>query len=130
AGLLEIGSLVRFRHPMVRSAIYRKAVATDRRRAHAALAAATDSDAEPDRHAWHRARSVLGMDEDAAADLERSADRARARGGLAASAAFMEYAARLTSDPAARARRSLEAAFAMHETGSSETAAELLTSAE
>lgn len=130
AGLLEVGSLVRFRHPMVRSAIYRKAVATDRRRAHAALAAATDSDAEPDRHAWHRARSVLGMDEDAAADLERSADRARARGGLAASAAFMEYAARLTSDPAVRARRSLEAAFAMHETGSSETAAELLTSAE
>ncbi|MFC7787859.1 ATP-binding protein [Microbacterium sp. MAHUQ-60] len=130
AGLLEIGSMVTFRHPMVRSAIYREAAAADLRRAHAALAAATDPDAEPDRHAWHRARAVLGMDEETAAALERSADRARRRGGLAASAAFMEYAARLTPDPTARARRSLEAAFAMHETGSSAAAAELLTSAE
>ncbi|MGB3373802.1 MAG: AAA family ATPase [Microbacterium sp.] len=130
AGLLEIGSHVRFRHPLVRSAIYRKATAPDLRRVHAALAAATDPDVEPDRRAWHRAQAVLGTDEEAAADLERSADRARARGGLAASAAFIEYAAQLTPVPTARAGRTLEAAFAMYETGATEAASGLLASAE
>ncbi|MGM7670303.1 helix-turn-helix transcriptional regulator [Microbacterium sp. A93] len=127
AGLLEIDSRVRFRHPLVRSAIYRDASPPEQRRAHHALAAATDPDSDPDRRAWHRAQAVLGTDEDAAAELERSAGRARARGGLAASAAFMEHAARLTPEPAARAGRSLEAAFAMHETGASEAASDLLT---
>lgn len=127
AGLLEIDSGVRFRHPLVRSAVYRAATPPDQRRAHAALAAATDPDVDPDRRAWHRAQAVLGTDEEAAADLERSAGRARARGGLAASAAFMDHAARLTPEPAARAGRALEAAFAMHEAGVSEAASELLT---
>lgn len=130
AGLLEVDNLVRFRHPMVRSAIYRKATAPDLRETHSALAAATDPDLDPDRHAWHRAQAVFGTDDDAAAQLERSADRARARGGLAASAAFLEYAARLTPDAARRAGRSLEAAFAVYETGAADAAAELLTSAE
>ena len=126
AALLEIGTRVRFRHPLVRSAVYQAAAPPDRRRAHGALAAATDPH-DPDRRAWHRAQAVLATDEDAAADLVRSADRARARGGLAAAAAFLQRAAELTPDPAARAARALAAAHAKHDAGASEAALELLT---
>ena len=127
AGLLEIGTRVRFRHPLVRSAVYRAATAPDQRRAHGALAAVTDPLVDPDRRAWHRGQAVLGTDEDAAAGLERSADRARARGGLAASAAFMKRAVELTPEPAVRAARALEAALTAHEAGAFEAALELLT---
>lgn len=127
AGLLEIGSRVRFRHPLVRSAVYGACPEPDRRRVHGALAAATDSRSDPDRRAWHRARAVLGTDEDAAADLERSADRARARGGLAAAAAFLQQAVELTPEPARRAERALAAAHAKHAAGASDDASELLT---
>ncbi|NLG23082.1 MAG: ATP-binding protein, partial [Actinomycetales bacterium] len=126
AGLLEIDTRVRFRHPLARSAVYQAATPPDHRRAHGALAAATDPQSDPDRRAWHRARAVLGSDEEAAADLERSAGRARARGGLAAGAAFLQQAAELTPEPASRARRALEAAQAKHEAGASEAALELL----
>jgi DNA-binding CsgD family transcriptional regulator len=127
AGLLEIDTRVRFRHPLVRSAVYQAAAPPDQRRAHGALAAATDVRSDPDRRAWHRAQAVLGTHEDAAADLERSAGRARARGGLAASAAFLQRAVELTPEPAARAARALEAAHAKHDAGASEAALELLT---
>lgn len=127
AGLVEIGTRVRFHHPLVRSAVYQAAMPPDRRRAHAALASATDPQSDPDRRAWHRAQAVQGTDENAAADLERSAGRAHARGGLAAAAAFLHHAADLTPDPAARATRALEAAQAKHAAGASETALELLT---
>jgi DNA-binding CsgD family transcriptional regulator len=130
AGLLEIDTRVRFRHPLARSAVYQAAAPPNRRRAHGALAAGTDPQVDPDRRAWHRARAVLGTDEEAAAELERSAARARARGGFAASAAFLQQAAELTPDPAPRARRALEAAHAKHEAGASEAARELLTVAE
>jgi len=129
AGLLVVDNRVTFRHPLVRSAVYRAAPPPDVRRAHDALAAATDPDTDPDRRAWHRAQAVLGTDEDAAAELERSAGRARARGGLAASAAFMAQAATLTPEPGARARRALEAAYAKHEAGASEAASDLLAMA-
>ncbi|WP_166391461.1 ATP-binding protein [Nocardioides ochotonae] len=129
AGLLELGTQVRFRHPLVRSAVYRAAHAADRRRAHGALAGATDPAVDPDRRAWHRAQAVLGVDEAAAADLERSAARARARGGLAAAAAFLQRAVELTSDPADRVRRALEAAQAKHEAGASDVALDLLAAA-
>ena len=127
AGLLKIDSRVRFRHPLVRSAVYGACSEPDRRRVHGALAAATDPGFDPDRHAWHRARAVLGVDEEAAADLERSAGRARARGGLAAAAAFLQRAVELTPEPAVRARRALDAAETMQEAGASESALELLT---
>ena len=127
AGLLTIDPRVRFRHPLVRSAIYRSSTPPDRRRAHRALAEATEAKGDPDRSAWHRAQAVQGADEDVAAQLERSADRARARGGIAAAAAFLQQAAKLTPDPAHRASRALGAAHAKHEAGASETALELLT---
>ena len=126
ADLLEIDSRVRFRHPLVRSAVYRAAAPPDLRRVHSALAAATDPQVDPDRRAWHRAQAVLGTDEDAAAELEVSAVRARARGGLAAAAAFLQRAAELTPAPAVRARRALEAAHTKHDAGASEAALQLL----
>jgi DNA-binding CsgD family transcriptional regulator len=128
--LLEIGARVRFRHPLVRSAAYRAASVSDRRRAHEALAAATDPDVDDDRRAWHRALAVSGFDEDVAAELEHSAGRAHTRGGLAAAAAFLERAAALTSDPACRARRALAAAQAKHEAGTPDAALALLANAE
>jgi len=130
AGLLEIDSQVRFRHPLVRSAVYRSATPPDHRRVHAALAAATDPLSDPDRRAWHQAQAVLGTDEQAAAELERSAGRARRRGGLAAAAAFLQQATHLSPDPAHRARRALEAAQAKHDAGASDAALELLEVAE
>ncbi|MEE6295871.1 ATP-binding protein [Georgenia wangjunii] len=127
AGLLQIDVRVRFRHSLVRSAVYQAATPPDRRRAHGALAEATDAQADPDRRAWHRAQAVLGTDEEAAAGLERSAGRARARGGVAAAAAFLQHAAELSPEPAARARRALEGAQAKHEAGATEAALALLT---
>ncbi|MEU5902896.1 AAA family ATPase [Micromonospora sp. NPDC047467] len=126
AGLLEIDVRVRFRHPLVRSAVYQAATLPNRRRAHGALAEATDPQADPDRRAWHRAQSVPGADEEVAEGLERSADRARARGGLAAAAAFLQRAAELSPEPGARARRALAGAHAKHESGAPEAALELL----
>jgi DNA-binding CsgD family transcriptional regulator len=130
AGLLTLGARVTFRHPLLRSAIYRAASPEERRGAHQALAAATDPALDPDRRAWHRAQSALAPDEDVAAELERSADRARERGGLAAAAAFLERAAALTPDPVRRARRELAAAQAKHEAGAPAAALELLATAD
>ncbi|WP_329000221.1 AAA family ATPase [Kribbella sp. NBC_00709] len=125
-GLLDLGSHVRFRHPLLRSAVYRAAPASDRLKVHAALAAAIDSAREPDRHAWHRGHATTGLDESIADQLEQSAGRARARGGIAAAAAFLERAAELTPDPRSRGRRTLGAAQARFESGAFDAATALL----
>ena len=129
AGLAEFAARVRFQHPLVRSAVYRSASHPGRRAAHAALAAVTDPAADPDRRAWHRAQAAAGPDEEVAAELENSAGRAQARGGMAAAAAFRERAALLTPDPAHRARRLLAAARAKRDAGALDAASELLAAA-
>jgi DNA-binding CsgD family transcriptional regulator len=130
AQLVEIGARVRFRHPLVRSATYRAAVASQRRAVHGALAEVTDPDTDPDRRAWHRAHAAVAVDEAVAGELERSADRAQARGGVAAAAAFLARAVELTPDPAERGVRALAAAQAKFDAAASDAALELLATAE
>ena len=130
AGLLELGAQVRFRHPCMRTAAYRGATPEERHEVHGALAEATDPELDPDRRAWHRAQATAGPDEEVAAELERSAGRALARGGLAAAAALLDSAAMLTPEPAARARRLIAAARAKRDAGTLDAALELLVAAE
>src|SRR5262249_46214478 len=110
AGLIDLNARIRFHHPLVRSAIYQSASHPDRRQAHRALAEATDAEADPARRAWHRALAAEAADEEVAVELERSADHAKARGGVAAAAAFLERAALLSTDSVRRAQRALDAA--------------------
>jgi DNA-binding CsgD family transcriptional regulator len=129
-GLLAIGERVTFRHPLVRSAVYRSAPAQERRTAHLALAQATDRDADPDRRAWHLAAAAPGPDERVALELERSAGRAQGRGGLAAAAAFLQRSVALTADPAQRVRRAFAAVQACLHAGAFDAALGLLGTAE
>jgi DNA-binding CsgD family transcriptional regulator/tetratricopeptide (TPR) repeat protein len=129
-GLLAIGGKVTFRHPLVRSAMYRSATDADRRSVHLALAEASDRESDPDRRAWHLAAAASSPDEDVAVELERSAGRAQARGGLAAAAAFLRRAVALTKDPARRSVRALTAAQASLQAGEFDTALGLAATAE
>jgi DNA-binding CsgD family transcriptional regulator len=128
--LAEFDTRVRFRHPVVRAVVYGSASAQDRQRVHDALAQVTDPQHDPDRRAWHRAQAAAGPDEEVAAELDRSAGRARARGGVAAAAAFLERATMLTLDPVRRADRALAAASAKIKAGAFDAARDLLSVAE
>ncbi|MFI8075581.1 AAA family ATPase [Streptomyces sp. NPDC086033] len=130
AGLLDIGALVRFRHPLLRSAIYRSAGLTELREIHRVLAEVTDRVHDPDRRAWHLARSTVRPHEEIAAELESSAVRALARGGTAAAAAFLAHAAVLTPQPQRKATRALAAAQAKLRAGAPAAARDLLALAE
>ncbi|GAA1545552.1 helix-turn-helix transcriptional regulator [Nocardioides humi] len=125
-GLVLVRSMVRFRHPLVRSAAYGTASPTRRQQVHHALAEATDPDHDPERRAWHLASAVPEADEAVAAGLEQAAERARARGGIAAAAAFLDRAAQLTPDPARRGSRTVAAAQAKTQAGAFDQAVELL----
>jgi DNA-binding CsgD family transcriptional regulator/tetratricopeptide (TPR) repeat protein len=129
-GLIEIGTRVRFRHPLMRSAAYLAAGGDDRRAAHRALAEETDPQADPERRAWHGANATFGTDDAVADELEQSADRAVARGGVAAAAAFLERATELTADPVRRGARALAAAEAKYAATSPDAAYALLAIAE
>lgn len=128
AEALVVGTRVTFRHPLIRSAVYRAASIEDLRTVHAALADATYPDRDPDRRSWHRAHATGWPDEDVAADLEQSAERARTRGGVAAAAAFLERAAELSPATGQRTERLIAAASAKHDAGAPETAVRLLDS--
>ncbi|MDQ3895844.1 MAG: AAA family ATPase [Actinomycetota bacterium] len=130
AGLVEIGRYVRFRHPVVRSTVYRAAPGADRRRAHRALADVTDPKDDPDRRAWHHACSVIATDESVAQELEHSAQRALARGGAAAAAAFLARAMAVTPEPGSKGARAIAAARASIDAGAPEAGSELLAVAE
>jgi DNA-binding CsgD family transcriptional regulator len=127
ANVVQFDTRVRFRHPLVRSVVYRSASLDEKQNAHRALAEVTDPEYDPDRRAWHRAHAAPGPDEHVAAELERSAGRAQARGGLAAAAAFLERATMLTVDVNLRVERALEAASAKVEAGALDGAQELLS---
>jgi DNA-binding CsgD family transcriptional regulator len=126
AGLFLIRERCSFRHPLVRSAVYTAATPHDRRTAHAALAEATDASIDPDRKAWHRAQATAVPDEDVASELERTAARAKARGGLAAAGTFLERSAMLTPEAGKRAQRALAAADTMFEAGAFDAVLNLL----
>lgn len=130
AELIAIGRRVRFRHPLVRSAVYRSASGADRRRVHEALADAIDPDVDAEHSAWHRGQAAQGPDEAIAAELERMAQRAGARGGVAAASAFLADATELTPDPVQRARRALAAARAKIDAGAPDAALQLVAHAQ
>ncbi|MDX8029163.1 AAA family ATPase [Lentzea sp. BCCO 10_0856] len=130
SGLVSLSTRVRFCHPLARSAVYLAADAAERQAVHLALAAATDAQVDPDRRVWHLAQAGTGPDDRVAAELERSAARARSRGGVAAAAAFLERAATLSVEPRLRAERTLAAGQAKFDAGAVDVAADLLSTVE
>ncbi|MFC4037710.1 AAA family ATPase [Dactylosporangium siamense] len=127
--LLEDGGTVRFRHPLVRSAVYHRALPAQRRAAHAALAGACVTADDADRRAWHLSLSLVGPDDAVADALDQTAGRARRRGGLVAEATALERAAAFTVAPEPRGERLARAAHTWTSAGAVEHADALLDDA-
>lgn len=128
--LLEVGSQVRFAHPLIRAAAYAAGTQEERIATHSALAAATDPELEPERRVWHLAAATSGPDEEVARELERTAERVEGRAGVAAAAAFLQRSAALTADQVVRTDRALAAANATLHAGDFDAAGALLMEAE
>ncbi|KRD09660.1 transcriptional regulator [Mycobacterium sp. Root265] len=128
SGLVTVNTRLRFRHPLVRSAIYRHATQPERRQAHAALAEVISGPVADEHRAWHRAHATDAPDEAIAVELVESAERARKRGGSAAAAAFLAYAVELTPEPFTRGERALMAARAKVDAADPAAATTLLAS--
>jgi DNA-binding CsgD family transcriptional regulator len=92
---------IRFRHPLLRSAIYEAAGVQERLRIHEALASVLAGDR--DRSVWHRAAATVGHDDDVAASLEQAAERAQQRGATMVAVAALQRGAMLSSDATRRA---------------------------
>jgi DNA-binding CsgD family transcriptional regulator len=130
AGVLEFsGDSVRFRHPLLRSAVYHGAADSDRRRAHAVLGEVASSEGALDRRAWHRALAAIVPDEELAAELQRAAERAFGRGGCEAAASLLRRSVELTPADGARAQREVALADAELRAGHAEKARELVRAA-
>jgi DNA-binding CsgD family transcriptional regulator/tetratricopeptide (TPR) repeat protein len=107
--LVEVeGEVMRFRHPLVRSAVYRAASVVERQTAHAALAEVLGG--EQYRSVWHRAAASIGKDDAVAVELEAAAEGARRRGAIASAVAALERAAQLSSNSDVSTGRLLRAA--------------------
>jgi DNA-binding CsgD family transcriptional regulator len=129
AGLAQVdGKSVRFRHPLVRSAVCEAAGPARRQAMHRALAEVLAG--VPDRQVWHRAAAILGQDEAVAAGLEAAAGRAFGRGAIAEQAAALAAAARLSPGPAKRGQRLIRAAWAFYDLGRPQTVLRLLDEAD
>ena len=121
---------IRFRHPLVRSAIYGTATFAERRAVHRALAETLKDAGEIDRYAWHLAAATLEPDEEVARELEQAAGRARSRNAFTAASAAAERAADLSPSPHEKGRRLAEAASDAWLTGLLPQAARLIEAAE
>ena len=131
SGLIRAeGRALVFRHPVLRSAIYRGASLPQRQAAHRALVEVLQGKPNADRRVWHRAALVLAPDDEIADELERTAERARSRGGHAAACGALRRAAELTSSDERRARRLAAAARAAWDAGRPDEATDLLRTAE
>ncbi|GII57845.1 LuxR family transcriptional regulator [Planotetraspora thailandica] len=127
--VVELDGRIRFRHPLLRSAVYHGASTDERRRVHRVLAAVTSVERDPDRRTLHLAEAAPGPDEALAAELEAAAGRARARSGHGAEVAIRLRAADLTPDVSRRARRLVAAARAAVSAGAFTQARALLVAA-
>jgi DNA-binding CsgD family transcriptional regulator len=129
ARLAEVDKVqARFRHPLVRDAVYQSASVQDRQAAHAALAGVLAD--QPGRSVWHRAAMTIGEDEGVALELEEVAEDARRRGAIATAVAALERAAQLSGNPERTAGRLLRAAELAVELGRFDVAARLVREAE
>jgi DNA-binding CsgD family transcriptional regulator len=125
-GLLELAERVRFRHQLVRQAIYNAASSSSRRRVHEALAAASEKYGHPAAATSHLALASTGPDAAVAARLESLADAAGGRGALLTRAGLLVRSSDLTPPGPERDERRIAAGEAALAAGAAVLTGELL----